>query len=209
MQSELTQNELAMIPVAANAASGDIEKLTKSLVNGLDSGLSIMQLKEILVQVYAYAGFPRSLNALAALMSLVNERAEAGINDAQGEPASSLPEDRTSLEFGTENQTKLVGQRVSGPLFDFAPEIDTYLKAHLFGDIFQREVLSWKERELATIAMLANIQGVNSQLKAHYGIAMNNGLSAEQLNEFISVLKQECGEDVAFNAKHVLDAVLV
>ena len=35
---------------------------------GLEAGLTMSDAREVLVQLYAYAGFPRSLNALAELM---------------------------------------------------------------------------------------------------------------------------------------------
>ena len=85
--------------------------------------------------MYAYAGFPRSLNGIGVFMAVMNEREDKGIRDKMGKEASSLPTDKSNLEFGTENQTKLIGHPVAGPLFDFAPTIDQFLKAHLFGDI--------------------------------------------------------------------------
>lgn len=203
-----TNKEKAIIPIAAFAASGEIDKLKVSLVDGLEAGLTINETKEILGQLYAYAGFPRSLNALAAFMQVVNERESQGIKDVVGKEPSPLPTDRTSLEFGHENQTKLIGVEVKGALFDFSPQIDEYLKSHLFGDIFQRDVLTWKEREIATIATLANIKGVNSQLAAHYNISMNNNVSVDELNEFISIIEQYLGKETAENASQVLSSVL-
>ena len=208
MQEHFSGKEQAIIPIAAFTASGELEKLKMSLVEGLNAGLTISETKEILVQMYAYTGFPRSLNALGTFMSVIEERKQQGIFDTEGEPSSPLPTDESSLSFGTKNQTQLVGQVVSGPLFDFAPEIDQYLKAHLFGDIFQRDVLTWKERELATIAALVNMQGVNGQLQAHFGISLNNGITPALLKTFIGELKQHCGEDVALNANQVLDNIL-
>ncbi|MFW8632504.1 carboxymuconolactone decarboxylase family protein [Vibrio natriegens] len=208
MQEHFSGKEQAIIPIAAFTASGELEKLKMSLVEGLNAGLTISETKEILVQMYAYTGFPRSLNALGTFMSVIEERKQQGIFDTEGEPSSPLPTDESSLSFGTKNQTQLVGQVVSGPLFDFAPEIDQYLKAHLFGDIFQRDVLTWKERELATIAALANMLGVNGQLQAHFGISLNNGITPALLKTFIGELKQHCGEDVALNADQVLDNIL-
>lgn len=208
MQTEFNQKEQAIVPIAAFTASGDIEQLKISLVKGLDAGLTINEIKEVLTQLYAYTGFPRSLNALGTFMGIVTQRKADGINDPEGPTASPLPTDKTSLEFGTENQTKLVGQPVSGPLFDFAPEVDQYLKAHLFGDIFQRDVLSWRVRELATIAALANLPGANSQLQAHYNISLNNEITPDQLRAFVQILSQDCGEQIAANAAQVLDAVL-
>lgn len=208
MQTEFNQKEQAIVPIAAFTASGDIEQLKTSLVKGLDAGLTINEIKEVLTQLYAYTGFPRSLNALGTFMGIVTQRKADGINDPEGPIASPLPTDKTSLEFGTENQTKLVGQPVSGPLFDFAPEVDQYLKAHLFGDIFQRDVLSWRVRELATIAALANLPGAESQLQAHYNISLNNEITPEQLRAFVQILSQDCGEQIAANAAQVLDVVL-
>lgn len=203
-----TQKEKAIIPIAAFAASGDIDKLKVSLVDGLEAGLTINETKEILGQLYAYAGFPRSLNALAAFMQVVQERESKGIKDVVGVEPSPLPTDRTSLEFGKDNQTKLIGVEVKGALFDFSPQIDEYLKSHLFGDIFQRDVLSWKQREIATIAALANIKGVNSQLASHYNISMNNEVTVSELNEFISILSTKVDKESADNAQQVLNTVL-
>ncbi|MCG9701387.1 carboxymuconolactone decarboxylase family protein [Vibrio natriegens] len=200
--------EKAIIPIAAFAASGEIEKLKVSLNEGVDAGLTINETKEVLGQLYAYAGFPRSLNALAAFMQVLEERKSNGIEDVVGPESSPLPTDKTSLEFGAENQTKLIGVEVKGPLFDFSPQIDEYLKSHLFGDIFARDVLTWKQREVATIATLSNIPGVNSQLAAHYNISMNNDVTVDELKEFITIIEKQVGEDVANNAQQVLDSVL-
>ncbi|MGY5612483.1 carboxymuconolactone decarboxylase family protein [Vibrio brasiliensis] len=208
MQQEFSNKQKAIIPIAAFTASGELNQLKDSLNKGLDSGLTVNEIKEILVQMYAYAGFPRSLNGLGTFMAVLEERKCKGVTDITGEDASPITTEKTSLEFGTENQTQLVGQAVSGPLFDFSPEIDRFLKAHLFGDIFQRDILSWKERELATIAALANMKGVNSQLQAHYGICLNNNLTPEDLKAFIDVMRSECGDAIAENAQVALDEVL-
>jgi len=207
-QLTLNQKEQCIIQIAAFTADGDIDRLKPALNQGLDEGLTVNEIKEILVQMYAYAGFPKSLNGISTFMAVIDERKGKGINDEMGKEASPMPTDKSSLEFGSENQTKLVGQPVSGPLFDFVPVIDRFLKAHLFGDIFQRDVLDWRERELATIAALANIKGVNSQLQAHYTISMNNGITPEQLHDFVTILETKCGPEVARNAKGVLEQVL-
>jgi quercetin dioxygenase-like cupin family protein/alkylhydroperoxidase/carboxymuconolactone decarboxylase family protein YurZ len=141
-------------------------------------------------------------------MTVMDERGKKGINDEMGKEASPIPIDKTSLQFGTENQTKLVGQPVTGPLYVFAPAIDQFLKAHLFGDIFQRDVLNWQDRELATMAALANIEGVNAQLQGLMVIGMHNGLTPEQLQDLVSVLRAKCGPKVAENAGVVLGQVL-
>ena len=204
MQNLLTDRQQAMIPIAALTACGDMTRLTTALHEGLDAGLTVNEIKEVLVQLYAYCGFPRSLNGLGCFMSVMNARQAQGIVDEEGKAATPAAAGWDSLAAGRDTQTALVGRAVSGPLFDFAPAIDTYLKAHLFGDIFQRDVLDWPARELATISALAAIPGAESQLKSHFAISHHNGITSEQLQAFIAVLAATCSADMAANANAVL-----
>lgn len=189
MNTPLTPQEETLVVISAHAAKGDMDGLKAAIHSGLDAGLSIGEIKEILVQMYAYCGFPRSLNALAVLMGEVQARAAAGKQDAAGAEPSPAPQGK-SIDFGTENQTKLVGAPVQGALFDFAPAIDEYLKSHLFGDIFARDNVSWRTRELATIAALSTMQGTESQLAAHIAIGKNNGLTDEQVSAILSLTRR-------------------
>ena len=187
----LSEKEEIIVAVSASAARGDQTALKTALASGLEAGITVNEFKEILVQVYAYCGFPRSLNALGTFMSLLEER---GGKDAEGELPGPLPEGK-SIDFGTANQTQLCGAPVTGPLFGFAPAIDEFLKAHLFGDIFARDNLDWRTRELATIAMLTAMPGVEPQQKAHIAIGKKNGLSDEQVNAILALV-QPNREDV-------------
>lgn len=107
----LPARQLAMAPIAAFAASGDLERLGPALERGLDAGLTVGEAKEVLVQVYAYAGFPRSLNALGILMKVVEARRARGVVDQEGRaPSRAIPQGEALLAAGTENQTRLTGE---------------------------------------------------------------------------------------------------
>ena len=203
----LNAKQQSIVAISALSGAGDLDKLKTALAQGLDAGLSVNEIKEILVQLYAYAGFPRSLNALATFQSLMEERKVGGIHDTEGRMPSPMPVGRTSLEFGTENQTKLIGQPIGGGIYDFAPAIDQFLKAHLFGDIFQRDNLDWKNRELATIAMLAATPGVEPQLKGHIGIGMHNGLTVEELRSAALVVGRTIGRQQGDAMNRLLDGM--
>lgn len=201
----LTTRQQAIVPIAAFAAAGQMDELKTALNHGLDAELTENEIKEVLVQLYAYAGFPRSLNALGLLMEVRDERRERGINDEKGTvPTSPIPQGDALLEMGTANQTELVGQPVKGPLFKFAPAIDDYLKTHLFGDIFARDNLNWQDREIATIGMLAAMSGVESQLKSHLNIGINAGLTREQLQGIADVLAGQVNSESAILIQNFL-----
>ncbi|HEX2541641.1 MAG TPA: carboxymuconolactone decarboxylase family protein [Caldimonas sp.] len=207
----LTARQQSIAPIGAATASGDMTRLAAALNHGLDAGLTVSDAKEILVQLYAYAGFPRSLNALGELMKVLDARRQRGIHDAPGRAPGPVPTGKELLAAGTANQTKLSGAPVKGPLFDFAPAIDEYLKTHLFGDIFARDNLDWQSRELATVGALAALPGVESQLQAHMRISMNVGLTARQLRSAGEALAQAGQPEAAERAlgaleKHLADA---
>jgi 4-carboxymuconolactone decarboxylase len=202
----LTARQQAIVPIAAFAVAGDIAKLNAVLSQGLDAGLTVSEAKEVLVQLYAYAGFPRSLNALGELMKVLETRKLRGIQDAPGRaPSRAIPKGEALLAAGTANQTKLSGGPVKGPLFDFAPAIDEYLKTHLFGDIFERDSLDWQSRELATVGMLSALPGAESQLQAHMRISMNVGLTAGQLRQLTQVLADHVDAEHARRAREALE----
>ncbi|SEK85164.1 Uncharacterized conserved protein YurZ, alkylhydroperoxidase/carboxymuconolactone decarboxylase family [Roseateles sp. YR242] len=186
--SRLSARQLAIGPIAASMASGHMSALSAAVNRGLDAGLSIAETKEVLVQLYAYAGFPRALNALGELMNVVNERRARGLRDEPGRDAGPVPVGPALLEAGTANQTQLAGGPVKGPLFEFAPAIDRFLKTHLFGDIFVRDNLDWPSRELATVAALSALPGVESQLLAHVRISLHVGLTIGQLSQLADAL---------------------
>ena len=193
----LTLQQKGIAVIAAHAATGNIAKLNDALNQGLDAGLTLSQCREVLVQLYAYAGFPRSLNALGELMKVIDARRLQGKNDQPGSEAGPVPPPDNMLAAGTRNQTALVGSPVKGPLFEFAPAIDQFLKAHLFGDIFARDNLDWKSRELATVGALAGMSGVESQLQSHLRISMNVGFDKSQLAELEAVFNAQGEEAVA------------
>ena len=208
-EAALSPKQLSIGPIAAFAATGDMTRLREALDQGLDAGLTIGDCKEILVQLYAYAGFPRSLNALGELMKVLDRRKGRGMTDQPGSESGPVPVGDELLAVGTANQTKLVGVPVAGPLFDFAPAIDRYLKTHLFGDIFARTNLDWQSRELATVAALAAVSGVEPQLRSHLAISMNVGFGEGQLRQFIEVLAARVDADAARRAQAALNSQLV
>lgn len=203
----LDAKQAAIIPIAAFTANGDTAKLESALAEGLAHGLTVNEIKEILVQMYAYTGFPRSLTATATFMNLLGQRKKAGINDPAGEAPKTLPQNADRNAIGTEIQTRLVGAPVKGQLFEFSPALDAFLKEHLFCDIFSRGVLTDQERELATIAALAALPAP-SQLGSHLNISLNTGLTEPQLREYVSILKEKVGDKESGLASATLDKIL-
>ena len=174
-----------MSVITCDEAKGDLVALESAIHNGLEAELTVSQIKEALSQLYAYTGFPRSLNALGVLQRVIGDRQAKGVKVIMGEDASPLNEDYDALKEGTRVQTQLVGKAFE---YEFAPATDYYLKAHLFGDIFARDNLTYADRELVTVSALSGLEGVEPQLKAHIAGARNMGVTEEQLQGIVVAL---------------------
>ena len=192
--SALPERILHLCACAAWAAKGDLEHLETAIPQTLDHGVTINELKDAFAQLYAYAGFPRSLNALGVLEKILNAQM---INDQMvngkwswGKPfvrPAVWDDAAEALRTGTAMQTRDEG----GTPWDytFCPQADYYMKSHLFGDIYASDQLTPAERELVTVAALSAMDGVTPQFEGHKECAVFMGNTPEQVAELCRWLR--------------------
>jgi len=207
----LNEKQQQIVAIAALTARGDLANLKPALNAGLDAGLTINEIREILVHLYAYCGFPRSIRGLQIFMEVLDERKARGITDETGAEASSVNEVVSKYERGRKILSELTGTSQDGPLTGygaFAPIIDTFLKEHLFAAIFERDVLAYHQRQLVTISVLSTIGEAEPMLRSHFGICLNVGLTPGQLHDFVGVIRSTIGKKEAKSAGKILDEVL-
>ena len=96
------------------------------------------------------------------------------------------------------------GEEVVAPLGD----LGRYIVEFAFGDIYQRDGLSLRDRELVTVAMLVAMGGREPQLQVHFGAALNVGLSVQELEEVVIQTVPYAGFPTAINAMNLLKKVV-
>lgn len=194
MKTTLSTKQKNIVEIAANVAVGDLDQLNVVMNDALDQGMTLSQIKEILIQMYAYCGFPRSLQGINTLMLVNTNRIAEGNPINQGVEVSIVKENTDSEKYkiGKKNlqQLTLMEEKELKGANAFVPTIDKFLKEHLFADIFERDVLTFQEREVATIAALAAMTGVQPMLNSHSNIGVNTGLSEIQVDEIRNVAQQ-------------------
>ena len=104
-------------------------------------------------------------------------------------------------------QTRLIGRPAAGPVYDFAPEIDTYLKEHLFGDIFASGILDDKTREIVTVSALAALPAPQ-QLRSHLNVCFNVGFCETDLKAYVRRLHEAVGHTEGDLARTTLSTVV-
>lgn len=207
----LTAQEQGIVMISALTATGDIESLKVQLDTALDARVTINEIKEVLVQLYAYCGFPRSLNAIGTFQTVLDKRKTKGITDKEGKEIVVENNVVDKYEQGRkvlETLTKMPQSKPAPSFGEFAPRIDAFLKEHLFADIFVSDVLTFQQRELATIAALASMDGVVHQLQAHIGIGMNTGITEYQLSGIFDLIEEHIGKNQADIARKVLSEIV-
>lgn len=207
----LNAKQESIVTIASLTAKGDLENLETALAEGLDAGLAINEIKEVMVHLYAYCGFPRSLRGLRTFIKVLDERKAKGIKDTLGAEATPIEDNRPKYNRGKANLEALIQTKLDGPPTDyaqFAPIIEVFLKEHLFADIFDRDVLDYQHRELVTVSVLATIGDVEPMLRSHMNICLIQGITPAQLKALINVVGKNVDQAKIESAKEVLKELL-
>ncbi|WP_339055585.1 carboxymuconolactone decarboxylase family protein [Fusobacterium animalis] len=92
----------------------------------------------------------------------------------------------TRFELGNKQLKKIDeigGEQVIESLQDIAPDVGKYIIEFAFGDIYSREGLSLKEREIITITSLLTTGNCEPQLEVHINGALNVGIAPKKIIE--------------------------
>lgn len=207
----LDVQQRCIVKIASLTASGNLQALPKALHEGLDAKLTVNEIKEVLVHLYAYCGFPRSIRGLQTFMEVLKEREAGGISDPVGKDAA--PTDLAGSKY--ERGKQILGELTQTPQSNaltgygaFAPVMDRFLKEHLFADIFERDVLTYAQRQLVTVSVLGTLGGVEPMLRNHLAICLNVGITPDQLKDFPAALEPAAGNEKAAAVRLVVNEVL-
>lgn len=204
----LSAREQAIVAVASYTGRGDLEHLKPALSQALEAGMTINEVNEILIHAYAYCGFPRSLRAIQTFMQVVDVRKANGKNDAAGREATPVSDGRSRYDQGRDVLAQISGTSAEAPKAGyavFAPTIERFLKEHLFADLFERDLLTYRERELATVSILAGVGGVEPMAYSHMSICLNLGVTPQQLSALLNIIEMNLGESSSKPLREVLN----
>lgn len=197
---ELNIQEQSLVNISALTSVGKLEDLQEELHIALDAGVTINEIKEALTQLYAYCGFPKSLNAIGVFKNVVDNRTAKGIKDIEGKEIVVENNNPDKYEQGRkvlEVLSKTPQARPAPGFGEFVPRIDAFLKEHLFADVFHSDVLTYQQRELVTISSLAAMTGTESQLDYHLTAGINMGLTKKKLRKISELIEKNINKTQA------------
>lgn len=97
--------------------------------------------------------------------------------------------------------------RVIDELREVAPDLARFVVEFAYGDVYDRPVLTRHQRQLVTIGMLATMGGCEPQLEVHVHVALNVGVSPDEIVETLLHAVPFCGFPRVINAMQVVRRV--
>ena len=100
------------------------------------------------------------------------------------------------------------GENVVQKLNEFSPDLGKYVIEYPFGDVYDRDIFTDREKEIAVVAALTALGNAKPQLKVHLNAALNVGLTPEELKEIMIIMSVYAGFPAALNGTFALEEVL-
>lgn len=168
----------------------------------LNVGVTPIELREAIYQCAPFIGFPKTLNAISTINEVFKERNIALPLEPQ---ATTTEADR--YEKGHAIQHPLYGDEIKQSMADvpggMGNDVARFLTEYCFGDIYSRNGLDLKTRELLIYCLLTTI-GADSQLQSHYQGCIKAGNTKEEITAAVIQCLPYVGFPSALKALNVI-----
>lgn len=208
--NKLPDKSKEIVAISSLIAQRAIPEMKVHFNGALNTGNSINEVKEIILQMTGYVGFPKSICAMNKFREVLEERRKQGIVDVEGETAKT--EDFSDrLVKGSEELALLDStqeQKLRDNFDSFSPELVQFILEAGYGDIYSRNNFDKKSRQTATIAALATLGNAPAQLKFHINSGLNIGLTVDEIKEIMLLMTVYSGFPAAINGMNILKEVV-
>ncbi|WP_294484606.1 carboxymuconolactone decarboxylase family protein [uncultured Mailhella sp.] len=206
-QGALSTIKKHLVTLSALTALRAVSNIREKTEAALADGVSPVQIREAVYQCAPYAGFPATEDALREVDAAFSAR---GIALPLENQATVTDENR--FEKGLAVQKGIFGDVIdamhaSAPEGQKAIMVD-HLSAFCFGDIYTRNGLDLKTRELLTFSIISALGGCESQVKSHVQGNANAGNAKQELIDALEVCLPLMGFPRTLNALSCVNAVM-
>lgn len=206
---DLKKRELCTI--AALTVMGFPQGELKAHVRGnLAAGNSPEEIIEVIIQMSAYGGFPAAINAVNTTKEVFKERNLLPLKISESDTKMERKERKTRNQAGLEvlKQTKNQEEdEILSDLEEFIPAMRRFIIEFPYSEIYTREGLDLKTRELCTVAALTALGNCQDQLKVHIEAALNLENTPEEIVEIIMQMTAYSGFPSTLNGLKVAKEV--
>lgn len=186
-RKQISRRDRSVIVISALTAMARETELKQHIAGGLNHGLSIDEVDEIMVQLSAYIGLPFALSGSMVVDAAVAEREGTEHRTAPRAPAL-VRSDKQRRAAGLDVLTTLLGdpnldkKATEAAIMGQQGDMGALVMDYAFGDVWSRPQLSRRDRSLIVISALTAIN-MKHELEIHLGAALNHGLTRTEIEE--------------------------
>jgi 4-carboxymuconolactone decarboxylase len=173
---------LSLAKISAYAGLRDEPGLKAELESALQQGISILLIRETILQTYLFAGYPAAINAFIVL------------NELTGTHSDFLREDGSSPEVWNERGEAL-SRKIYGSQFEklmknmnyLHPDLAEWMIQEGYGKVLARPFLSPRVRELVIVGMTAVLK-VERQFHSHVRGSIHVGATKVEIRQILDAV---------------------
>ena len=199
---KLTVKQREMITCITLATMQTLPQLKAHAGAALNVGVTPEELREVVYLTAPFIGFPKMLNAVAAVNEVLKERGIPLPLEKQG----TVTED-TRHVTGKAIQDKLypggIASVMEGLPDGMGKNVERFLTDYFFGEIYSRGAIDLQTRELLGYCVLTTLEA-ESQLQSHYHGNINVGNAPETLTAAVIQCLPYIGFPAAIKALRII-----
>ena len=186
-REQMSRRDRSIVVISALTAMAREVELKQHVTGGLNHGLTVDEVDEIMVQLSAYVGLPFALAGSIVVDAAIAERDGTDTRTVPRAPA--LPQDDAKRRAaGLDVLTTLLGDpnldkaATEAAIIDSQGDMGALVMDYAFGDVWSRPQLSRRDRSLIVISALTAIN-MKHELEIHLGAALNHDLTPVEIEE--------------------------
>ena len=172
-----TDRHLSLAPLCAAAAAGRRDAIAAAVRGALDAGCTPAEIREALLTLVPFCGYPCTLDAMSAATPILRE---------PDSPAEAISPEGADIR-GAAFFDRVYGAdaaKVRGNLAALDAEVAAWIERDAYGKVLSRPGITASLRERIGIVLLA-AQGLRTQLSGHVRGAMNCGATADEIAAYV------------------------
>jgi len=203
----LSKRDRNLIVLTMLATLHQTNQLKYYVPGGLNHGLTVVEIREIMTHVAAYAGFPRALDAMAETNRILSELGHRPQNGKL--PGAEKFSNAERRQRGVDVMAKLSGNPAADPekvitkMAGKLGPLGAYGIDFAFGEVWARSELSRRDRSLLVVSVLTAL-GRSKELHIHVPAAIRHGVTKAELEELMLTAFAYAGAPLAVEGMHVV-----
>lgn len=178
----LSRRDRSLVVITILATLNQLNQLKSHVQGAINHGLARSEVEEVFVQLAAYAGFPRAIDAMNTAQVAMAE--QLGVDALEPSPPAARVDDDARSSAARETMARITENQPPGGIGVSMGSFGATAGRWAFGEVWARPELSRRDRSLVVCTTLTT-QHRPTELRVHLQAALNHGVTLRELEELM------------------------